>query len=119
MDVIRTCIGCRGKFPQKTLIRFACHSKGTLQVDLEKRLTGRGAYVCWAEACIQKAFKAPNRINSLLRVQLSRAVIAQFEQTLLESTEKSSRGVALPEGKRRNRNEKICAAKAEACPSQS
>lgn len=90
MDVIRTCIGCRGKFPPKTLIRFACHRKVTLQVDLEKKLTGRGAYVCRAEACIQKAFKSPGRINSLLRVQLSRAVIEQFEKTLLEWTEKLS-----------------------------
>ena len=96
MDVIRTCIGCRAKFPQKTLLRFACHSKGALQVDLKKKLTGRGGYVCRAEACIQKAFRSPNRINSLLRVQLSKAVIAQFEQTLLEWTEKSSQGVALP-----------------------
>ena len=107
MDVIRTCIGCRGKFPQKTLLRFTCHKKGTLQVDLKKKLTGRGAYVCRAEACIQKAFKSPNRINSLLRVQLSRAVIAQFEKTLLEWTEKLPPGVALREGKRRNRNEEI------------
>lgn len=112
MDVIRTCIGCRGKFPRKTLIRFACQRKCTLQVDLEKKLTGRGAYVCGAKACIQKAFKSPSRINSLLRVQLSRTIIAQFEQTLLEWTEKSAPGVALPEGKRRNRDEKICEAKA-------
>lgn len=89
-DVIRTCIGCRGKFSQKTLIRFASQKNETLQIDNEKKLHGRGAYVCRSQSCIQKAFKAPRRINALLRVQLTNGVIRRFEEVLLEWTEKSA-----------------------------
>jgi len=88
-DVIRTCIGCRGKFSQKTLIRFVSQNK-TLQIDNQKKLHGRGAYVCPAQPCIQIAFKSPRRINSLLRVQLTSVVIERFEQVLLQWTEKSA-----------------------------
>ena len=85
-NVIRTCIGCRGKFSQKTLIRFVCQGDETLQMDGPKKLAGRGAYVCYSQSCIQKAFQSPKRINSLLRVRLTNRVIAQFEQVLLECT---------------------------------
>ena len=87
-DIIRTCIGCRGKFSQKTLIRFASQENETLRIDNQKQLHGRGAYVCPSQSCIQKAFKSPKRINGLLRVQLTNAVIRQFEEVLLQSTEK-------------------------------
>lgn len=88
--VIRTCIGCRGKFSQKTLLRFVCEKNETLRIDNQRRLHGRGAYVCRAQPCIQKAFKAPRRINALLRVQLTNEVIERFEEVLLQWTEKSA-----------------------------
>lgn len=91
-DVIRTCIGCREKLPQKVLIRFVRQSGGKLQIDCHKKLGGRGAYVCPSQGCIRKAFKFPKRINSLLRVQLASENIAQFEQILLQRTQKSTSG---------------------------
>ncbi len=81
---IRTCIGCRGKFPQKTLIRFVCSTGKFLQIDGFKRLPGRGAYICRSKVCIQRAFKEPKRINTLLRVQLPKSVITEFEQAILD-----------------------------------
>ncbi|MCE2413556.1 YlxR family protein [Candidatus Poribacteria bacterium] len=88
-DVIRTCIGCRRKLPQKALVRFMCQADGKLQIDSQKKLGGRGAYVCLSQDCIQKAFKSPKRINSLLRVQLTSADIARFERVLLQRTQQS------------------------------
>lgn len=91
-DIIRTCIGCRGKLSQTVLIRFTYRGDGKLQIDSQKRLGGRGAYVCRSQDCIRKAFKSPKRINALLRVQLAREHIAQFEQVLLQRTQKSMSG---------------------------
>ena len=88
-EVIRTCIGCRGKLPQKALVRFMCQTDGKLQIDSQKKLGGRGAYVCLSQDCIQKAFKSPKRINSLLRVQLTSQNITQFEQVLLQRIRKA------------------------------
>ena len=66
------------------LIRFVCQQDEKLKIDSHKKLGGRGAYVCLSQNCIQMAFKAPKRINSLLRVQLTSKVIAEFEQVLLQ-----------------------------------
>ena len=71
------------------LVRFVCQGGEKLQIDSQKRLGGRGAYVCSSQACIQKAFKSSKRINSLLRVQLASENIAQFEQVLLQRTQAS------------------------------
>ncbi len=81
---IRTCIGCLCKFPQKTLIRFVCCTGEALEIEKLKKLPGRGAYVCRSKSCIERAFKVPKRINALLRVQLSKSVIAEFKQALLD-----------------------------------
>lgn len=91
-DVIRTCIGCRGKLPQKVLVRFVCQGGGKLQIDCSKKLGGRGAYVCPSQDCIRKAFKFPKRINSVLRVRLASENITQFEQMLLQRTQQSTSG---------------------------
>ena len=89
-NIIRTCIGCRGKFSQKTLIRFVSQNNETLRIDNEKKLHGRAAYVCRSQSCIQKAFQSPRRINALLRVQLTHVVIARFEEVLFEWIEKTA-----------------------------
>ena len=81
---IRTCIGCRCKFSQKELLRFVCYKGDTLEMEQVDKLPGRGVYVCRSESCIEEAFKAPKRINALLRVQLSKSVITEFKQALLD-----------------------------------
>ena len=69
-----------------------------LQIDGQKKEGGRGAYVCWSQSCIQKAFKSPKRINFLLRAELTSKVIARFEQVLLEYTKKSTSSIGKKEG---------------------
>ena len=79
---IRTCIGCRGRFSKKNLLRFVRDAVGKLQTDPTGKLPGRGAYVCQSQACINITFKS-QRINTHLRSNLSRQVIDSFKQELL------------------------------------
>ena len=88
---IRTCIGCRGQFPKKVLLRFVCDLAARLQLDPTGKLTGRGAYVCRSHGCICAAFKSHKRVNSLLRINLSKQVIDQFKQELLDLVNQESR----------------------------
>lgn len=88
---IRTCIGCRGKFPKKTLLRFVCHLDSHLRADGLGKLPGRGTYVCESQACITEAFKSHKRVNSLLRTNLSKQIVMQFKQELLNSVIQDSR----------------------------
>ncbi len=79
---IRTCIGCRGKFPKKDLLRFVQDAAGNVQTDLTGKLPGRGAYVCQSQVCINTTFKS-QKINAHLRVNLSKRAIDSFKQELL------------------------------------
>jgi predicted RNA-binding protein YlxR (DUF448 family) len=79
---IRTCTGCRGKFPKNDLLRFVRDTAGNLQTDPMGKLPGRGAYVCQSQACINVTFKS-QKINTHLRSNLSRQIIDSFKQELL------------------------------------
>lgn len=87
---LRTCIGCRGIFPKKALLRFVCHLDLQLRSDETGKVPGRGAYVCESQSCVTKAFKSHKRINSLLRTNLSRESVMQFKQELLHTVSQDS-----------------------------
>lgn len=53
----RTCIGCRTVRPKKELIRIVRTPEGEIHIDPSGKRSGRGAYVCPQESCIEKAFK--------------------------------------------------------------
>lgn len=55
---MRMCIACREMRPQHELIRVVRDSlSGEIRIDSEKKLFGRGAYICRNEKCVQLAVK--------------------------------------------------------------
>ena len=64
---VRTCIGCRGRYAQRHLVRFVV-AGATLVVDASRMRPGRGAYVCWRRACAQRVLKDGRRMARALRV---------------------------------------------------
>lgn len=54
---MRMCVGCREMKPKKELIRVVRSPEGELSVDLKGKKSGRGAYVCYNEACLARALK--------------------------------------------------------------
>ncbi|HZK42302.1 MAG TPA: YlxR family protein [Clostridia bacterium] len=56
-EVLRTCVGCRGVFPQKQLLRIAGGGEAGVSLDFKQKLPGRGAYLCYNQACLEAARK--------------------------------------------------------------
>ncbi len=52
---IRTCVGCRGRFPKADLVRFAATPADILVVDSSGSQPGRGAYLCFRKKCLRLA----------------------------------------------------------------
>jgi predicted RNA-binding protein YlxR (DUF448 family) len=52
----RTCLGCRQRRPKGELVRLVRRPDGRVVADA--RGPGRGAYVCAARACLERAVKA-------------------------------------------------------------
>lgn len=52
---MRRCVGCRVSRDKKELFRVALAKDGTVVPDPAGRLPGRGAYICFDPACLNKA----------------------------------------------------------------
>lgn len=53
----RTCIGCRKTTNKADLIRIVKTPYQTIEIDLNKKSKGRGAYICSNRECIKRALK--------------------------------------------------------------
>ncbi|WP_309070595.1 YlxR family protein [Arthrobacter sp.] len=57
---VRTCIGCRGRDDQVSLVRWSAVNRGGVsvaEVDLRRRLEGRGAWLHPRPSCVELALK--------------------------------------------------------------
>ena len=51
---MRTCIACREMKPKKQMMRIVKNADGEIFADPTGKASGRGAYICDAEACRKK-----------------------------------------------------------------
>ncbi len=62
---IRTCVVCRVRLPQSTVLRLAKDGIGNWQLDPRRRMVGRGVYVCPSAAChLPKALMRLSRADA-------------------------------------------------------
>lgn len=55
---LRQCTGCREMMPKSDLVRVVKSAQGTVQLDKQGKLPGRGAYLCKKELCLKKIQKS-------------------------------------------------------------
>lgn len=56
-EPIRTCIVCRKKGTKDNFVKIVKNKNGSFQIEHEKRLDGRGAYICRSAECYEKCLK--------------------------------------------------------------
>ena len=81
----RSCIACRETGAKRELIRLVC-APGGVEIDLNSRKAGRGAYLCPVRECWETGLKG-NRLEYALRTKLT----PENRQALMEH------GKSLPE----------------------
>jgi predicted RNA-binding protein YlxR (DUF448 family) len=79
----RTCVVCRRVAPKRDLMRLVLDAEGQLRVDGTGRLPGRGAYVCRAPQCVQKA-ASKRLVERVLRTRVSPEALERL-RALLEA----------------------------------
>ena len=55
---MRMCLGCGEMKPKRELIRVVKSKEGDISLDLTRKKSGRGAYICKSVECFEKARKA-------------------------------------------------------------
>ncbi len=53
----RMCIGCGRKQAKSELFRFVRDNEGHVRPDIQQKLGGRGAYLCFNEKCLETAVR--------------------------------------------------------------
>lgn len=64
---IRTCIGCGQKKFKFELLRIVRTPEKTVEIDLEAKKPGRGAYLCYEANCFDTVIRK-KRINHHLKI---------------------------------------------------
>lgn len=54
----RTCIACNEQKEKNNLLRIVKSKDGIIEVDESGKKSGRGAYICKSEECLDKAIKS-------------------------------------------------------------
>ncbi|MFC2040370.1 RNase P modulator RnpM [Chloroflexota bacterium] len=75
----RTCIACRDVKGKRELLRLVCTPSGSIEIDQTGRKPGRGAYVCYSSACMEKGI-----IGGSLEHSLKRKIGQDIRQKLIE-----------------------------------
>lgn len=61
----RQCLGCNQHRPKREMLRVVRGPDGNVSLDFTGKKSGRGAYVCPARKCLQKARKSRRLENNL------------------------------------------------------
>jgi len=72
---LRTCIVCRKKGEKENFIKIVKNKDGTIAIETDKKLEGRGAYICKNIECAKKCQK---------QKALSRVFKSDIDQNLYE-----------------------------------
>lgn len=87
MEAVRTCVGCKKFGTRNSLVRIVA-VENTLTLDLEKKLSGRGAWLHVGRECLKLAVD---------RKAFGRALKGQFEidlEGLTQSIEQAEKMLA-------------------------
>jgi hypothetical protein len=82
----RRCIHCRTSLPKTDLARVVRRPDWSVVVDSTGKASGRGAYLCRRQECIQAALKA-GRLEKALRTRVPEEVAREL---LAVSVEKNA-----------------------------
>lgn len=73
------CIGCHEMKPKRELIRIVRPPEGEVFVDFSGKKSGRGAYVCPNQDCLNKAFKS-KAMEKALQVSVNPETISKLRE---------------------------------------
>ncbi len=77
---LRTCIITREKLPKNDLIRIVKNKDGKVQLDLDFKLNGRGAYIKKDKKVLTKAIEK-NQIQRALKIKtIPESILAEIKK---------------------------------------
>ena len=75
----RTCIVCRKKSDKSNFIKIVRNKNGEILIEKEKKLDGRGAYICKNENCLKTCRKS-KALNRVFKVAIPENIYEGIEK---------------------------------------
>jgi predicted RNA-binding protein YlxR (DUF448 family) len=82
----RTCAGCGGESPKKTMLRVVRTPAGEVRVDPTGRENGRGAYLCRNLDCVAAA-RRKRALSRFLKTDVGDAIYDELEGICAEMSD--------------------------------
>ena len=79
----RMCISCREKKDKKKLMRIVCNKNGEINVDINGKHEGRGAYICKDINCLEKAIKT-NSLERAIKTKINKDFYNKLRGVIIE-----------------------------------
>ena len=86
---MRMCVGCREMKPKKELLRVVRTPEEEILIDFTGKKSGRGAYVCPEDACLNRAVKQ-RQLERALERAISPEVFEQLRRQIQFSKPRST-----------------------------
>ncbi|AQS59339.1 RNase P modulator RnpM [Desulforamulus ferrireducens] len=80
---LRMCIGCQEMKPKRELTRVVRTPQETVEIDPTGKKSGRGAYICPNDECLQKAIKG-KRLEKSLDCKISPELVEALKQGMMK-----------------------------------
>lgn len=84
---LRMCVGCQEMKPKKELVRIVRTSENTFEIDPTGKKSGRGAYICPEDSCLEKATKG-KRLEKAFKQAISPEIYQLLKQSMGSDDEK-------------------------------
>ena len=78
----RTCMACNEQKEKNDLIRIVKSKDGIIDVDLTGKKSGRGAYICKSEACLDKLIKS-KRLERIFEQEISSEIYESLRGVII------------------------------------
>ncbi len=79
---MRMCLGCQEMKPKKELVRVVRTPENLIDIDPGGKMSGRGAYICPREECLNKAIKA-KRLEKAFQQPVPTEIVARLKERLV------------------------------------
>ncbi len=79
---LRKCLGCGISKAKNELCRVVKKTDGEICIDKTGKLNGRGAYICYDIACLEKAIKA-KRLEREFSSNISEEIYSDLRRDIL------------------------------------
>ena len=78
----RTCMACNEQKEKNELIRIVKSKDGIIDIDLTGKKSGRGAYICKNEACLDKIIKS-KRLERVFELEISKEIYESLRGVII------------------------------------